>query len=615
VKCEPFLFGNQALTSFLASEGYSPLLGLVTGLSTYVGLWGVGAALLFFIRLRLPPPWNHVCTILLGIQVLSLVVCIAGMAAAASQLVLRLIWWALVTVGAGMLVLRSRRGILVPFAKPEGLALLPIAITATAVAFNLLVALAPSTKIDELYYHMLVPSRIVLDGALRFYREPWEGAIWPHMIFQVSSAPTHAIGYPDAPNIISWGLSATLLWFAWQIIRKNGKPMAWTAFWTAGLCVGMYPVVWHVTGGAHAMGDLAIAAAIVAFFSRERLLSAVPPISYAALMSILLLAASSSKVSLLPLCLILLCLVACSLFWSAPPLIGAQCALAMAAPWIIFFCPIALWTWWQSGSPFGPMLADVFAPSIESDRLREVLRNTRQVNQVSLAIAIKYAAVMYSPIIWLAVGGALFGTDLSKAARAIMCFLLGFQLLLIYWLLPHDVRFLGGLHYGLLIVFASFVAVNVSAKLASRRVLTPACLIFLLPWLGVQVFYAKQFLPVVLGLQDVDVFYRRYIAFYADFVELDRLLPKDAVLLVPDFRLDSIYAPRPVYFDIADLPPGKQVVLFASPETTKAARAMGHYQIGELIYENFRAVTAAYRTPGNRPEIGPLHVVRLHPIE
>jgi hypothetical protein len=379
----------------------------------------------------------------------------------------------------------------------------------------------------------------------------------------------------------------------------------------------MYPVVWHVTGGAHAMGDLAMAAAIVAFFSREQLLSAVPPPSYAALLSILLLAASSSKISMLPLCLILLCLVVCSLFWSAPPLISAQCALAMAVPWLIFFCPIALWTWWQSGSPFGPMLADVLAPSIyESDRLQKILRNARQVNQVSLTTAIKYAAVMYSPIIWLAVGGAIFGTNLSKVARTIMCFLFGLQALLISWLLPHDVRFLGGLHYGLLIVFASFATVNMPAKLATRRVLIPACLIFLLPWLGVQLFYAKQFMPVLLGLENIDVFYRRYIAFYDDFVELDRRLPEDAVLFVPDLRLASIYAPRPLYFDTADLPRGHQVALFASPDTIEAARAgLDHYQIGELIYENFRAVTVAYRTPGNRPKIGPLHVVRLQPIE
>ena len=56
------------------------------------------------------------------------------------------------------------------------------------------------------------------------------------------------------------------------------------------------------------MGDLALAAAIVAFCNRERLLASLLPWGYAALLSMLLLSASSSKISLLPLCAILLCL-------------------------------------------------------------------------------------------------------------------------------------------------------------------------------------------------------------------------------------------------------------------------------------------------------------------
>ena len=39
-----------------------------------------------------------------------------------------------------------------------------------------------------------------------------------------------------------------------------------------------------------------------------------------------------------------------------------------------------------------------------------------------------------------------------------------------------------------------------------------------------------------------------YIAFYADYVNLDRMLSKDTVLLVQDFRLSAAYAPRPVVF-------------------------------------------------------------------
>jgi hypothetical protein len=83
--------------------------------------------------------------------------------------------------------------------------------------------------------------------------------------------------------------------------------------------VGIYPAVWQVTGGADAMGDLAIAAAVIAFCGREWLLPDLPKPAYAALVLILLLSASPSKVSSLPIGGLLLCFVACQLLKSAPP--------------------------------------------------------------------------------------------------------------------------------------------------------------------------------------------------------------------------------------------------------------------------------------------------------
>src|SRR5262245_19070358 len=191
------------------------------------------------VRLRLPPPWNHVTAILLGIQALSITVQIASMAEIASRLILGTMWCALVAVGIAMLLFRSHKTLktLTPSLISDWLSLPLIAIVGTAVAANLLIALAPSTKIDELYYHMLVPSRIVSDRALHFYLEPWQGAIWPQMLYQISAAAIHAIGYPDAFNVVSWGLSTTLLWFTWWIIRDNESYVIWSVFWFGSLLV------------------------------------------------------------------------------------------------------------------------------------------------------------------------------------------------------------------------------------------------------------------------------------------------------------------------------------------------------------------------------------------
>jgi hypothetical protein len=185
------------------------------------------------------------------------------------------------------------------------------------------------------------------------------------------------------------------------------------------------------------------------------------------------------------------------------------------------------------------------------------------------------------------------------------------QCTLIYWLLPHDARFLGGLHYGLLIAFAAFVADDIRNLLVSNRAVAAVCAVLLFPWLGIQSYYAKQFVPVSLG-QEKTAFYERYVAFYADYVKLDQILPKDAVLLVQDFRLDAAYAPRPVYFDYADLPRGKQAVLFARADTIRAAGASSSpYIPGALIYENPRAIAVTYRTPGKRPWIDVLQVATV----
>ena len=587
------------MTSFLSIPYYSPVLVLAAGLSTFVGLWGVGSGLLHLVRLRLPSPWNQVAAILLGIQILSLTVQIVGMAEIASPSVLCTIWWSLVAIGTLMLLLWGRPTSISLFPVRYGLALLPITIIAAAILINALVALAPSTKIDELYYHMLIPSRIVVDGALRFYREPWLGAIGPQMVYQISAAPAHAIGYPDATNVVSWALSATLLWFAWKVIRANANTVPWTAFCVASLCVGMYPAIWHVTGGAHAMGDLALAAAIVAFSFRERLLAALPATTFGAMLSLFLLSASTSKVSLVPVSGILLCVGVWPLLKPVSVPARLRIALAVVVPWIVFYCPIAWWTWRHSGSPYGPILAAAFESPVYSPRwVQSTFQVERDTGRLPLFL-IRNAALGYSPLIWLGAIGAILAPDLARSRRIILGGLLTLQCVLIYWLLPYDVRYLS-LHYGLFIVFASLGPQALQERLSSARVMLVACAVLLFPWLAIQFYYAKQFFLVSTGLEK-ESFYERYVALYSDYVELDRVLSRDTVLLASTFRLSAVYSPRPIFFDPADLPPGKPIALLVLLGDD------GH-KLGEQIYENPLAVIRTYRTPGRAPVVASMKV-------
>jgi len=590
------------MTSFLSIPQYSPLLVLAVGLSTFAGLWGVGMALLNAFSLRLPSPWDHVTAILLGIQALSLTVQVAAVNELASPRVLHGIWWVLIVIGVSMLLVRTyfipvTRSTL--FSTCFGPAVLPMAIVASAVVLNALIALAPSTKIDELYYHMLMPSRIVADGALRFYREPFLSAIWPQMVYQISAAPTHAMGFPDSSNIVSWALSATLFWFAWRIIRANANSPTWTAICVASLCVGTYPAVWHVTAGAHAMGDLAMAAAIVAFCLGDRLLAALPPAVFSAMLSVLLLSAATSKLSLVPICGVLLCAGLWRFVKSESPLVRRQVALAGALPWIIFYCPIVWWTWTHSGTPFGPVLAG--------------LKNFQWEKDLGGMpwFMIRNAAIGYSPLIWLGAIASIFTSDFAKSRRVFLACLLALQCLLIYWFMPYDLRYLT-LHYGLFIVFGFFGPRAIQERLVSARVVFVAASVFLIPWLAIQFYYAKQFFLVSTGLEK-DSFYQRHVALYSDFIELDSLLAKDTVLLavVPGFRISAVYAPRPIFFDPVDLPAGKPVALITLPGALDASMLLNSYRIADEIYADSHAVIVAYRTPGRAPLLGALKVVKL----
>src|SRR5262249_30559263 len=343
-----------------------------------------------------------------------------------------------------------------------------------------------------------------------FYREPWEGAVLPDMVFQISAAPAHAIGYPDAANVVSWGISATLVWFAWRIVRARRKSVAWSALCIASLCVGIYPAVWQVTAGPHAMGDLAMAVAIVAICCREQVLVTLSPVAYSGMLSILLVSAATSKISLLPLSVVVLCLGILPLLRLSEPRTCRNILAAVAIPWMTFGFPIALWTWTQSGSPFGPVLSGMFGSPILPNSWSEDIRTTREANQLPLFMVLPSVLLSYSPLIWLGVIGAIFFSSIPKLTRATLCLLLVLQCSLIYWLLPYDPRFLGGLHFGLLIAFAAFVTPHIHDRFSSIKHILSSSVMLLLPWLAIQIYYAMQFFPVSLGLEK-RAFYERYV--------------------------------------------------------------------------------------------------------
>lgn len=598
--------GVPPLTSFLALDAWSAPVVLLLGLSTFAGCMGLGLLLLKPLRIELPLPFHQIVAVLLGIQAISLAVQLVAMAQAATPTIL-IVLWGISLAGsiAGWIFCR-------PPAGHDARVMIPrsaLVIAAVAAGLNLLAAVVPSSKIDELYYHMLLPARVVADQGLAIYRAPIESAVLPQMTYAFFATPLHALGYPDAPNIVSWLLSLLLVWLGWTVLRQHriADPLAYCL--VAALLVGAYPMVFHVTGGSHAFGDLSLATAVVALVLADRLLAACGPARFAFMVSLLAWSAASTKVSLLPVSGAVAMLAI--FFASRAPGAGSAWIRILAAavvPWLVLSTPLMIWTYIHTGSPFGPLLAGLFGESLfRPEVFADFAEVARAANRSPLGAVLIDNLAGYSPLVWLGAAGALISSATPLTVRRWGAALLLGQFVVIAWLLPYHARFLGGLPYGLAICFALYLP---SRLVARRRVAALFVAIGVVPWMLGQALYTQQFAAMAFGLEDRSAFARRYVAFFDDFLKLDRLLPANAVLLATDSRPPAVYAPRPMVFDLADVPPDREIYVF-SVGLPNASDYPAPYALGQEIYANPAARQSVYRRFWARPETGDLHVVRL----
>ena len=202
---------------------------------------------------------------------------------------------------------------------------------------------------------------------------------------------------------------------------------------------------------------------------------------------------------------------------------------------------------------------------------------------------------------------------------------------IVAWKFHFDFRFLGGLEFVAVLAAALTLAspaetagrsnfsrawTGLGAKLAdSRRWIL---LFAAVPWLAYQIYYARPFAEVVSGLMPRSEFIKRYVALASDFEMLDRILPRDAVIYIPDARWPNFYAPRPVVLTPLDLRGRTSIfeLTMSSEPNTEPADANSPLKCDNAIYRNDAAVIETYRTPGEVPAIGPIKVqaCELQPV-
>jgi hypothetical protein len=580
---------------------------------------GVGKLFLRCAGVRnLPWYWKVALTLLAGQVVVSVVVEAALFSGVGSALMLRVLTWLLIGIAIVGHIFFSRKGAAKSIGELFRADKIISAVLLLAVLTNLVVALAPSTKIDELYYHMLTPKRIVQDGGLRFYFLPIESAIVPQMHFQIALSLAHASGAPDAGNVLSWGYSAALSLFVMGFLMDASKNRHLSLLWGALSSVGIYATVWHTTGGAHALGDLATVVALAGVLRPAVLMDALGTYRYTFLLSTAVAVAASTKISLVPLSLVagLLILGQAVREKTDGPKIFSVLGLALL-PWIVLHLPLMIWTYVASGSFWGPVLANVVGHSVFPPDILRSLAGFRGFEPGNLIPMARYAIVGFSPVFFISILWILWTAWRGCKTSRLVAGLLFLQGGLVAWKFHFDFRFLGGLEF--IVVLAAVLTLATPANTArldeggpsfseawarigirlekSRRWVL---LLAAVPWLIFQLYYARPFAGVVSGLMPRTEFLERYVALTHDFEMLDRILPRDAVLYMSGARWPNFYAPRTVVTTPLDAH-GRTTIFRLADSSAQDVEEIGadtRLKCGDAVYRNDEAVIETYRTPG-----------------
>ena len=495
---------------------------------------------------------------------------------------------------------------------------------------NLAVALAPSSKLDDVFYHMVVPKRVATEGTLNFYRLPIEAAIVPQMQYQISLSPAYALGAPEAGNVMSLGYSIILGLFIVGFIQDATGNDSLALLGGLGCAVGAYQTVWHTTEGATAIGDLALVIAACGVLWPKLLLSKTTPLRYGLLITTAASLAASTKISLLPICVIISVLAAWRCYRHADvrsrqPVL--MCALLL--PWILIHLPLMAWTYHQSGSFWGPVMANVFHQSIFPTAILGILDQMRIVNQGKFLANLRFAAVELSPLIFVGMSVVVWTALRGCRTAAIILLLLIGQSVLIWWKLPYDFRFLGGLLYIPLIAAVLWLARQGANKCYSAEGSAEAkravglrnwvAVLTVVPWLIFQMYYARPFFEEVVGIVTKAQFRERFVALSQDYDVLNRILPNDAVLYFANGRLSLFDAPRPVVLTPLDLRQKTSIYrLSMKPIPDKELLdATSVLDCDDLVYFNNNATVQVYRLPGKLPDTGMVTVrrCRIEPVQ
>jgi hypothetical protein len=604
------------MASYHALTTYHFLTNFLVGCCFFIAVCGVGDFLIKRLPYSFPVPLSPVLKAMTGFLSISLIIQLLAFGFWINEYSLAVITLALVTSAVRKLYQLSQSSL----SLFKSLSKLPkqdlIWISCFLLCFLpiLFYAILPSAKIDELFYHQLVAQRIVADGGMVFYRQPWEAAMPAHLLYNFSQVPLVYWGFPDAPNVVSLCFFSLFLWVVLSLFNQAQTPSFWKWGVLSLLCLGMYRLTF-TTSGSHHFGDVAAfmglyVVAILAPLKRKTSISAI-----LTMQGIFLSATAGSKMSLLPYA-ILIGIYTLYEVWREDKFKIKHVTLLLS-PLLIFYVPIVLWTYTQTHSPFGLLLSEYFDTKLIDKHLLASTLQAETVLHPKLSLHGKEALsyfpfmVLFSPL--------LFALSHHSRPLKIKVFIVfGLFLAILYaFHLIYNPRFWANLPASLLVLGALSPPTIKWPTVARQKLLMGATAIAaILPYLTLSYYYLYHLLPFPYNEATKTAYYKKFIPLYEDYKSLDKLLPADGCLFTQN-RLNLVHAPRPIFRDSLDICNCATVYAFQCDTLLLPAFINTRdkkYRLGKLVYQNRQAKITIYRTPNKQPKTGTLSVYQLMPL-
>lgn len=457
---------------------------------------------------------------------------------------------------------------------------------------SLLIALLPTTKMDEISYHMLLPLRVINDGIILPYSIPWEASLLPQLIYQLFFTPFFLIGFPEVANIFSFFLfiySAFLIQRLCESIFKVQIPII---FVSLIFFSGLFVVVDIITISS---SSLAVFSSVLSFGTlihvagRNHNLNINSSISLA----ISLLTLVISKITMLPLVFFSWAFYCYWIFKCNTSINKVKNLIVSGLIPLAIYSHVLILTYYVYGSPFGSMFGDFFKSSyVVYDPYTQSAGQTLKVYET-----IFLSVTKFNPFVWIFT--FICSILLIKTKYKFLIAIFTFQFFIIILFLPEKPRHFQGIQ----LVLASFVIAFIFTKFQKNfnlfislgNVVTSMYAVLILYYSAPLIYYGY--------FTSNNYFFKKYIPYYKNFSDLNKSLPMNAKIVVTGSpRINLYHMPRP------QIQPKKNQNKCLFHFLVGNNRLKGDYKI---YYSDNEAVQYTFRTPNTAPKLNKLKIYHL----